>query len=68
MASFYRKCGNKDWELKQEIGHSINVLTIYYILDTIWGTLKCIISWENAHGNVRMVGQISYDRVDEEWL
>lgn len=55
MAVFYRKWSDKDWELKQERECSIKVLSICYILDIMLGILKFSISWENAHGNVRMI-------------
>lgn len=53
MAVFYGKRSNKGWELKQERGCSINVLCLLHSRQCV--ILKFSISWENAHGNVRMI-------------
>ena len=49
--------------MKQERDFSINVLSIYYILDSIYVRYlkKFIISQKEAASNVRMVEQASYD-------
>lgn len=50
MAILHSKWSNKDWDLKQGRRRSINVLSIYYILDMILDILKFMF-----HGKMHMV-------------